>query len=143
MRGIFLPVAVSALKHEGVLYVRAVLVLTVQGPHGGARQQAIVFAPLGEGKVSATRNQRHVRAVLRPWATGFCVNPLGYAAICHSVARLMALNCGRVWCAAVVQCGAGDVQLLAKICKGPAVCCMVRFSRRPSEKPGFARAFCA
>ena len=63
MRGIFLPVAVSALKHEGVLYVRAVLVLTVQGPHGGARQQAIVFAPLGEGKVSATRNQRHVRAV--------------------------------------------------------------------------------
>ena len=30
--------AVSALKHEGVLYVRAVLVLTGQGPHGGARQ---------------------------------------------------------------------------------------------------------
>ena len=84
--------AVSALKHEGVLYVRAVHVLTEQGPQGGARQQVIVFAPLGEGKVSATRNQRRVRAVLRPWATGFCVNPLGYAAVRHSVGRLLALN---------------------------------------------------
>ena len=37
--------AVSALKHEGVLYVRAVHVLTEQGPQGGVRQQAIVFAP--------------------------------------------------------------------------------------------------
>ena len=93
--------AVSALKHEGVLYVRAVLVLTVQSRLGGARQQAIVCAPLGEGKVSATRNQRHVRAVLRPWATGFCVNPLVYAAV-------------------MPQCGAaGSIELR----QGVALCC--------------------
>ncbi|SBW08343.1 hypothetical protein KM92DES2_12476 [uncultured Desulfovibrio sp.] len=77
VRGIFLPVAVSALKHEGVLYVRAVLVLAVQSRLGGARQQAIVCAPLGEGKVSATRNQRHVRAVLRPWLLVFVSIRLG------------------------------------------------------------------
>ena len=69
--------AVSALKHEGVLYVRAVHVLTEQGPQGGARQQAIVFAPLGEGKVSATRNQRHVGAVCALWLLVFVSIRLG------------------------------------------------------------------